>query len=53
MNVYPVKVGELENFVPQVGNHGPEWAMNVIAAYPNLSDPVYNNINAFVRTWNV
>ena len=53
MNVYPVKVGELENFVPQVGNHGPGWAMNVIAAYPNLGDPVYNNINDFVRTWNV
>ena len=53
INVYPVKIGELENFVPQVGDHGPGWAMNVIASYPNLNDPVYDNINDFVRSWNV
>jgi ABC-type cobalamin/Fe3+-siderophores transport system ATPase subunit len=53
LKVYPVKVGELENFIPQVGNHGPGWAMNVIAAYPNLNDPIYGSISDFVRSWNV
>lgn len=51
LNVYPVKAGELENFIPQVGNHGPGWTMNVIATYPNFGDPVYNEIRKFVESW--
>jgi hypothetical protein len=51
LKIYPVKGGELENFVPQVGDHGPGWAMSVIEAYPNIGDPVYEKLLEFVNSW--
>lgn len=51
LKVYPVKAGELENYLPQVGNHGPGWVMNVISTYPNFNDSVYDEIKRFVESW--
>ena len=51
LKVYPVKIGELENFVPRVGDHGPGYAMSVIEKYPNMGDGVYDNLRNFVSSW--
>lgn len=49
--VYPVKMGELENFVPQVVDHGPGYAMSVIEEYPDMGDSVYDKLREFVNSW--
>lgn len=51
LKIYPVKEGELENFVPQVGNHGPGWAMKVIEEFPDMGDEVYDKLKTFVNSW--
>jgi hypothetical protein len=52
LKVYPVKAGELENFIHIPGmQHGPGWAMGVIEAYPDFGNVVYDKVKEFVRSW--
>ena len=37
-------VGELENFIPTVGGHGPSWVEDVINKYPDLNNAVYEDV---------
>lgn len=52
-NIYIVPVGELEMFVKEVGGHGPSWVNDVLDRYPNLDDPVYDQIKAFISDLNL
>ena len=47
--VYIVPVGELERFIKEVGNHGPEWVNNVFEKYTNLNHKVYEEIKIFMK----
>lgn len=47
--VFLVPVGELEGFVRQVGGHGSSWLGNLMQAYPDLNDGVYDEAKAFVK----
>ena len=42
-------VGELENFIPTVGGHGPCWVEKVINMYPDLEEECYDAIKEFVQ----
>lgn len=46
-------VGELENFIPTVGGHGPSWVEDVINKYPDLNNVVYEDVKRFVKTLNL
>lgn len=50
-NIFPVPVGELENFIPDVSSHGPDWVNLVFEKYPDLNDPIYSDAADFVSTW--
>jgi len=50
-HIYPVPVGELENFIPEISSHGPDWVNLVFEKYPDLNDPVYSSAAEFVSTW--
>lgn len=47
--IFIVPVGELECFIKAVGGHGPDWVNTVLEKYPNLDDPVYDEIKAFIK----
>lgn len=49
--IYPVPVGELENFIPDVSSHGPDWVNVVFENYPDLNDPIYSAAADFVSSW--
>lgn len=51
--IFLVPVGELENFIKEVGGHGPEWVSGVLEKYSDLEDEVYNNITDFVSSLNL
>lgn len=51
--IYIVPAGELESFIREVGNHGPGWVNTVLEQYPNLDDPVYNQITSFISSLNL
>lgn len=51
--IFIVPVGELENFVKEVGGHGPSWVDKVLHKYPDLTDPVYNTIKDFIQSMNL
>lgn len=51
VGIFLVPVGELENFVREVGGHGPEWVNKVLETYPNLDNEVYDKIIKFVKEW--
>lgn len=53
VGVFPVKVGELESFFPNVGSHGPGYAVAVMVRYPNLDAVEYNEMRAFVQSWGI
>ena len=46
-------VGELENFIPKVGGHGPSWVEDVLDKYPDLNDGVYEDVKQFIKTMNI
>ena len=50
-NIYPVPVGELENFIPDVSSHGPDWVNVVFETFPDLNDSIYSAAADFVSTW--
>ena len=51
--IFMVPVGEIENFIRDVGNHGPEWVNRVLEKHPNLGDCVYNDIKNFINEMNL
>lgn len=51
--IYIVPVGELECFIKSIGSHGPEWTNKVLEEYPDISDPVYNQIRDFINNMNL
>lgn len=53
VGIYPVTEGELESFFPDVGNHGPGYAVAVLDNYSDLSDPVYDKLRDFVSSWGI
>lgn len=53
INIHLVPVGELENFITRVGDHGPGWVSKVLEAYPDFDDPVYRGISDFISSLNL
>lgn len=53
VGIYPVKDGELESFFPNVGSHGPGYAVSVLSRYPDLDAPEYNGIRDVVISWGI
>lgn len=51
--IYIVPVGELECFIKEVGGHGPDWVNMVLEKYPDLDDPVYEDITKFIMSINL
>lgn len=49
--IYLVPVGEIESFIPSVGNHGPRWVDEVLERYPDVSAEQYAEIRDFVKSW--
>ena len=47
--IFIVPVGELERFVPEVGNHGPAWVNDVLEQFPDQNDPVYDKVKDFIK----
>lgn len=47
--IYVVLVGELESFVPAIGEHGPKWINAVLESYPDLENPIYDDVKEFVK----
>lgn len=41
------------SFVKEVGGEGPEWVNKVLESHTDLSDPAYERIKEFIRTWNL
>lgn len=46
--IYIVPVGELECFLRTIGGHGPEWVNKVLEQYPDINNPIYNSVKAFI-----
>lgn len=53
LSIYIVPVGELENFIKEIGGHGPDWVNKVLESYPDFSSSVYAKIKDFISTWNL
>ena len=52
--VFVVPVGELENFVKDVGGlHGPKWVDKVIQEYTDLNADIYCEARKFVKSMNI
>ena len=47
-HIYMVPVGELEGFVKEIGNHGPQWVNEVFEKYPDFEDEVYKSAKEFI-----
>lgn len=47
-SIHMVPVGELEGFIKEVGNHGPEWVNSVLENYPNFNDAIYDDVKNFI-----
>lgn len=53
VGVFPVKAGELESFFPDVGSHGPGYAVAVLEKYPDIAAAEYNEMREFVQSWGI
>lgn len=51
VGIFPVVKGELESFFPEVGSHGPGYAVAVLEKYPDLGADEYQELRAFVESW--
>ncbi len=51
--IHIVPVGELEYFIKDIGGHGPEWTNKVLEKYPEIDDPVYDQIRTFIGNMNL
>lgn len=47
--IFIVTVGELENFVKDIGGHGSAWVNKVIETYPDMNSSVYDGITEFIE----
>jgi len=48
LGIYLVEVGEIENFCPEIGSHGPKFVTKLLSTIP-LSDPRLANLRDFVE----
>ena len=48
-NIFIVESGEIERFVPDVGNHGNAWLEKVFEHHPNLDDRAYDEAKRFIK----
>jgi ABC-type oligopeptide transport system ATPase subunit len=48
IGIYLVPVGEIENFCPQIGSHGPKFITKLLTSIP-LGDPQLNDLRNFVE----
>lgn len=53
VGVFPVRNGELESLFPNVGSHGPGYAVAVLAKYPDLNAVEYNGLRDVVNSWGI
>ena len=53
VGVFPVKAGELESFFPDMGSHGPGYAVDVMEKHPNLDAAEYKEMREFVQSWGI
>lgn len=53
VGIFPVKKGELECFFPEVGSHGPGYAVDVLVKYPDLGAPKYREMREFIESWGI
>jgi hypothetical protein len=53
LGIYITPCGELEQFVKNVGGHGPEWVNEVLENNTDFDDDVYKGIRDFVASWNI
>ena len=53
VGIYPVMFGELESFFPNVGSHGPGYAVAVLAQYPDLNAAEYKGLREVVMSWKI
>ena len=51
--IFMVKVGEIENFITEIGDHGPEWVDKVLERYPNFNDNIYIGMRQFIEKMNL
>ena len=49
IGIYLVEVGEIENFCPEIGKHGPKF-VNKLLSEVNLGDESLDNLKKFVAT---
>lgn len=47
--IHVVLVGQLESFIPAIGEHGPKWINTVLEKYPDLEHPIYDEVKKFVK----
>lgn len=47
--IFIVPVGELERFITEVNLHGPGWVNSVLEQFPDLNNPVYDRVKAFIN----
>lgn len=48
-NIFIVESGEIERFVPDVGNHGNAWLEKVFERHPNMDDSVCDEAKRFIK----
>jgi hypothetical protein len=48
VGIYIVPVGEIENFCPDIGGHGPKFVTNLLSSLP-LGSPELNSLREFVK----
>ena len=53
VGVFPVRNGELESLFPNVGSHGPGYAVAVLAHYPDLNSEEHRGLREVVSSWGI
>ncbi len=53
VGVFPVEKGELESFFPELGSHGPGYAVSVLSKYPDFEAPEYKELSDFILSWDI
>jgi predicted ATPase len=53
VGVFPVRNGELESLFPNVGSHGPGYAVAVLAQYPDLNAEEHRGLREVVTSWGI
>lgn len=53
VGVFPVRKGELESLFPDVGSHGPGYAVAVLAKYPDLNADEHRGLREVVTSWGI